>query len=100
MIYTTTSVNAILAMKQNRLSIAIHSISFMRSFQYYCGLLSHKKYYKVGILGESFAINQLSSRAATPGRVFPSSNSNEAPPPVEMWLKRGVEISYYLSLTS
>ena len=28
----------------------------------------------------------LSSKAATPGKVLPSSNSNEAPPPVEMWL--------------
>mmetsp|Transcript_56191 Transcript_56191/g.62834 ORF Transcript_56191/g.62834 Transcript_56191/m.62834 type:complete len:290 (-) Transcript_56191:549-1418(-) len=27
-----------------------------------------------------------SSRAATPGRTFPSNNSREAPPPVEIWL--------------
>ena len=28
----------------------------------------------------------LSSAAATPGRVLPSRNSRDAPPPVEIWL--------------
>jgi hypothetical protein len=33
----------------------------------------------------SASLDYLSSSAATPGSVFPSRNSRDAPPPVEMW---------------